>query len=230
MSLTAGPDRLLTLGPCLPIPSVHAVWARRKRAGSSSSLCPVVMTTATDTLTTSKGSTARLSWVSWWGLSGVFFLLGGAITRLSPLVVDAFADHSLSWYHWAFLLPWLGFMGYSEGYRGFQLGYSPRVVARALALRDTRHPGLVVAAPIVVLGYVYGTRKRVIVAWSVTLAVVGLVLIVRQLAQPWRGLVDLGVILGLAWGLLCVVWNILRVLRGEPLEGVDAGMPASHRY
>lgn len=188
------------------------------------------MSTAANTFgASSEAPSPRFSWVSWWGLTGVFVLLGGALYRLTPIVLDAFAGYELSWYHWAFLAPWLGFMGYTEGYKGFQLGYSPRVVARALALRNERRFPLVLGAPVVVLGYVYGTRKRLIVAWGVTCAVICLVMIVRQLDQPWRGLVDLGVILGLAWGLLCVVWNVVRVLRGEELTGVDAGMPESHR-
>ena len=171
----------------------------------------------------------RLTLVSWWGLCGVVALLGSAIARLSPIAFDAFDDGALALHHYVFLAGWLAFMGYTEGYRGFQLGYSPRVVKRALELADERRPWLVAFAPVVVLGYVYGTRKRLIVSWTITCAVVGLVVVVRQLAQPWRGLVDLGVVLGLGWGLVFVGWNVAKVLRGDPLAEVDAGMPAGHR-
>jgi len=33
---------------------------------------------------------------------------------------------------------------------------------------------------------------------------------VRRLAQPWRGIIDAGVVVGLAWGVGSVVYYALR--------------------
>jgi hypothetical protein len=64
-------------------------------------------------------------------------LLGSAVYRLIPLAIAAFSTH-FPCFHW---LAWgasILFMAYSEGYKGFQLHFSPRMVARALYLSD--HP------------------------------------------------------------------------------------------
>ena len=43
------------------------------------------------------------------------------------------------------------------------------------------------------------------------------VLVVRQLPQPWRGIVDGGVVVGLSWGTLAIFANVIQVFRGvEP--------------
>ncbi len=136
-----------------------------------------------------------------WGLAGVFLLLGSAAYRLSCLAIDAFS-FAFFWYHWLFLIFMVLFMGYAEGYRGFQQRFSPRVVARAKYLRE--HPrGLhIVLGPIFCMGYFYATRRRKITSVSLTLGIVILVMLVRLLPQPWRGIIDAGVVLGLIWGLI----------------------------
>ena len=35
--------------------------------------------------------------------------------------------------------------------------------------------------------------------------IVGFVLVIPYLAQPWRGIVDAGVVVGLLWGLITIV-------------------------
>jgi ascorbate-specific PTS system EIIC-type component UlaA len=37
-----------------------------------------------------------------------------------------------------------------------------------------------------------------------TVGIVTLVLAVRRIAQPWRGIIDLGVVLGLTWGIVSI--------------------------
>jgi hypothetical protein len=54
--------------------------------------------------------------------------------------------------------------------------------------------------------------------------VVALVLIVKSLPQPWRGIVDGGVVVGLAWGLVSLCASALRTLiKGPP--AVDLQLP-----
>ena len=43
------------------------------------------------------------------------------------------------------------------------------------------------------------------VVWIGTTAIVGLVLLVQGFSQPWRGIADAGVVVGLTWGLLSFV-------------------------
>jgi len=138
---------------------------------------------------------------AFWGLAGVVLLLGSAVYRLTPLAVEAFS-YPWSWYHWLSFLLILLFMAYAEGYRAFQQAFSPRVAARARYLRD--HPNLLhtLLAPLFCMAYFHAPRRRQITSLSVTAGIIILVVLVRFLSQPWRGIIDGGVVVGLAWGLV----------------------------
>lgn len=140
---------------------------------------------------------------AYWGLAGVIFLLGSAIYRLSLLAVDAFSYNFL-WYHWFALILIVFFMAYVEGYRAFQQAFSPRVAARARYLRD--HPNIIHAifAPLFCMAYFHANRRRQITSILVTAGIIVLVVMVRFLDQPWRGIIDGGVVVGLAWGIVSV--------------------------
>jgi hypothetical protein len=136
-----------------------------------------------------------------WGLAGVFFLIGSAVYRLSFVAYDAFA-HPFGWHHWTSLVLVVVFMAFAEGYRGFQQRFSPRVAARARYLRNNPRTLHVMLAPLFCMGFFYATRRRKITSFSVTFGIVVLVVLVRFLSQPWRGIIDWGVVVGLFWGLV----------------------------
>ncbi len=138
-----------------------------------------------------------------WGILGVSGLLGSAVVRLSAHTFEAVMKGLSAW-EWVALFTWLAFMLYSEGYRGFQRGFSPRVASRAAWLRQ--HPGPLrsLLAPLFCMGFFGATRKRQTVSYILTTAIIGLILLVRLLPQPWRGIVDAGVVAGLLWGLLAL--------------------------
>ncbi|OGW40578.1 MAG: hypothetical protein A2010_01645 [Nitrospirae bacterium GWD2_57_9] len=139
-----------------------------------------------------------------WGVAGVALLLGSAIYRLTPLAVEALTSELL-WYHWLVLLVVLLFMAYVEGYQAFQQGFSPRVAARARYLIAHRNLLHALFAPLFCMAYFHAPRRRRITAISVTAGIVVLVMLVRYVPQPWRGIVDAGVIVGLAWGLISLL-------------------------
>ena len=148
-----------------------------------------------------------------WGVGGVALLVSSAIVRMTPVAIDAFG-HTLYWYHWVFGGAFLVFMLYSEGYRGFQLGFSPRVVARARYLR--RHPRLVhvVFAPLFCMAFFHATKRRQRISLGVATAIVMAVVLVRLISQPWRGIIDLGVVAGLVWGMIALAVYCLVALGG----------------
>ena len=168
---------------------------------------------------------------AFWGLAGVALLLGSAIYRLTPLAIDAFA-YDWSWYHWVSFALMLFFMAYAEGYRAFQLGFSPRVAARARHLRD--HPVAlhVLFAPLFCMAYFHAMKRRQIVSISVTAGIIVLVILVRLLPQPWRGIIDGSVVVGLAWGLVSlIVFGVPGVHnRTFPLFTRSAGKVASDLF
>ena len=136
-----------------------------------------------------------------WGITGVSLLLGGAIYRLTPVAFDALSLNLL-WYHWATLIFVVIFMAHSEGYKGFQKGFSPRVAARAKYLIAQPNLLRTLLAPFFCMGYFHATKKRKIISITLTIAIILLILGVRLLPQPWRGIIDAGVVVGLIWGLL----------------------------
>jgi hypothetical protein len=154
-----------------------------------------------------------------WGLLGVSVLLGSAIWRLSPYVFEL-ADLPMTTLQWVLLAANVVFMAHSEGYKGFQKAFSPRVAARTRYLRD--HPQLLrtLLAPLFCMGFFHATKKRMIVSYVLTLAIVGLIVLVRMLEQPWRGIVDAGVVVGLSWGLLAY-WIFAAQALTSPEYAVD---------
>ena len=57
-------------------------------------------------------------------------------------------------------------------------------------------------APFFCMGYFYASKKTKIVAYALTFGIIILIVLVKFLEQPWRGIVDFGVVLGLSYGLI----------------------------
>ncbi|MCC6214943.1 MAG: hypothetical protein IT376_08750 [Polyangiaceae bacterium] len=170
-----------------------------------------------------------LRWVAIvWGVGGVLALLGQAIARLAPLARDAIERHTLSDAQLVALVTWVLFSAYTEGYKGFHKRFSPRVVARALHL--ARHPRAlhVALAPAFCMSWFHASRRGLAVAWGIVFMVAGFVLLLRRVPQPWRGIVDAGVVVGLALGALSVLYWALCAARGAPV-GIDPDLPAPRR-
>jgi hypothetical protein len=140
-----------------------------------------------------------------WGFSGVVALLGFAVYRLGHRAAELLGA-SLTGAQWVFLLVFAVFMLVAEGYRGFQKKFSPRTAARVRYLRDNPRPLHVALAPLFCMGYFHATRKTQVTAICLTLGIVLLVVLVRFLPFPWRGMVDFGVVLGLSYGILSFAW------------------------
>ena len=140
-----------------------------------------------------------------WGVLGACTVLGFAIRRMATQVSEGFS-HPLNVTHYLVMVPWVVFMLYSEGYKGFQKGYSPRVASRAHYLRDQSTWLRAICAPIFCMGFFHSTRKRKIVISCLLVGVALLVLIFQFIPQPWRGVLDLGVVLGLSWGVLTTLY------------------------
>ncbi|MFN3197260.1 MAG: hypothetical protein ACE366_02410 [Bradymonadia bacterium] len=154
---------------------------------------------------------------SLWGVLGALSLLGSAIWRLTPIALEPFTvGPALTGFQWVLYVGFIVFNAHAEGYRGFQKGYSPRVVARSLYLAEHPKPLHVLLAPAFCMGLFYATKKRMIVGWVLITVIVGVIAAVRQLDQPWRAIIDGGVVVGLAWGAIAVVVFYVRGLMGRP--------------
>lgn len=147
-----------------------------------------------------------------WGVIGVIALLLFAVYRLAPFVSELLQNQLTVW-QWLAIIAWTTFMLYTEGYQAFQKQFAPRVVARAQYL--ARHGTIkqAILAPLFCVGYFAASSKRIIVAYSLAVGIIGLIAIVHFIPQPWRGIIDIGVVLGLAYGIVCIVWFGLCALR-----------------
>ena len=150
-----------------------------------------------------------------WGLTGVVLLLGQALWRLVPLAAEPFVQPGFTTLHWVLYAAFAVFMAWSEGYRGFQKAFAPRVVSRARRL-PSRPAWTWVLAPAVCMGLLHATRKRLIVSWVLLIGIVSLVVAVKQLPWQWRAIVDGGVVVGLGWGVLAVLAFAVRGSEADP--------------
>ncbi len=155
-----------------------------------------------------------------WGVGGILLLLGFAVLRLGAVAVEGFGQ-PLGLMHWALFAVWTPYMIWAEGYKGFYRAFAPRVVARARHLYLHPRPLHVLLAPLYCMGYVHATRRRRLLSMGLTSMIIGFVLLVRMLPQPWRGIVDAGVVAGLITGIVSIFW-FLEVIRRDP-----ASMPVS---
>tara|TARA_Y100001968_G_scaffold276646_1_gene271057 strand:+ start:2171 stop:2614 length:444 start_codon:yes stop_codon:yes gene_type:complete len=137
------------------------------------------------------------------------------------MAIEAMEQGAMGPGHWAFLLLWVGYMGYAEGWKGFHKKVGPRTASRAFYLAEKRPIRHLIFAPIFCMALYHASRKTLIVRWALVIGIITLVVLIRQLPQPWRGIIDAGVAVGLAMGLCSVIYFFIRGLRGEVEELTD---------
>ncbi len=160
-----------------------------------------------------------------WGVAGVIALLLRPLVALTAQAWSALSG-PLDPIHWAFVAVWVPFMAWSEGYRGFHARFAPRTIARAAWLAQNPTPLRVLLAPLVCLALVHVRRSTLIVRMILLTGIVSLIVSVRLLPAPWRGLIDAGVVVGLGWGAASVIWFGVRALRGS-VPAFDLALPGT---
>jgi len=149
-----------------------------------------------------------------WGYAGICLIFASAIYRLGPMALQL-TTQTLHWYHWLALLFSVVFMGFAEGYKGFQKGFSPRVAARMRYLSNDVTPVRVLLAPLFCMGFFHSERRRKIVTFTLTIGILIIIQVVHHVPQPWRGIIDAGVVLGLLWGIVSLTLFTLKAFFGE---------------
>jgi hypothetical protein len=150
-------------------------------------------------------ATAARGWVLLWGAGAVVLSLLDAIVRLSRVALEGVSHGMLRGPQLAFTLVWIVVIVYGEGYRAFGSVLAPRMAARLLHLARGGRPFARALAPLHALSLFDTPPRRMLSAWILLAGIVTVVLIVRKLPQPWRGSVDLGVVLALSWGAVAIV-------------------------
>jgi hypothetical protein len=144
-----------------------------------------------------------------WGVAGFSLILLDAINRLAHIAVHAL-DTGLTALQWLCLVIVVLALAYAEGYRGFQKKFAPRCAARLYYLYKNPEPVAALLAPLFCMGFFRATRGPLRFAWVGTTLIVMLIIILHGAPQPWRGIVDAGVVVGLSWGLISFWVSIWR--------------------
>ena len=168
---------------------------------------------------------------SLWGASGVAYILIKAIVRVLPIALEPFSKADgivpLTKFQLSSYILTCLFFAYAEGYKGFQLKFSPLVVARSFTIQPKSSPiHHLLLAPLYSMGLFHATKKRMIVSWCVTIGVATIVAAVKRMPYPWRNIVDAGVVVGLSWGTISILGGyMISLLTGIAPIGVDPAMP-----
>jgi len=158
---------------------------------------------------------------SLWAAGGFIAILGKSVKRILPLALEPFGTDAaaLSTFQLGSYIAMCLWFSYVEGYKGFQLKFSPLVVARAQTLKPFQGTPVhhVLLGPFYAMGLFHATKKRKIVSWSVSTGVAIIVAVVKKFPYPWRNIVDAGVIAGLSWGSI----SILAIWIRAAIFGID---------
>ena len=147
-----------------------------------------------------------------------------AIYRLAPMAM-ALENSPMNQLHWLALIFSVVYMAYAEGYKGFHLGFAPRLVSRANYLRENPRIDHILLAPLFCMGYIYATRRRKFLSIGLTIMIICFILIARILPQPWRGILDAGVVVGLMIGIGSILYFLVINRIYPDLIHVSAEVP-----
>ena len=144
-----------------------------------------------------------------WSVGGVSVLLLGGVFSVLPHALEI-EPAQRSPAEWAALVAFGLFMLVGKGYFGFHRSFSPRTAGRAWELSRDRRPLVIALGPLYAMCLVMAPRPRMLRSWALVLAIAAIVPLVGAQPQPWRGIVDIGVVLGLGVGLASFWWHAWR--------------------
>lgn len=158
-----------------------------------------------------------------WGALGVALLVGKSCQSLFMRAEEALLN-GLSTYQWVILVLYSLFMLYFEGYKGFQKKFSPRTAARVHYLYMNPRPLHALLAPFFCMGYFHAKRKVRIAAIAISTLILCVIFLMEYCPQPWRGIIDVGVILGLSYGLISFGCFLVKVFTTKD-HGISPEVP-----
>lgn len=167
---------------------------------------------------------ARASPATVWAVLGVVYFLFKGLKRLVPYALQPFTD-GMGTASWVAYVLTAVFFAYCEGYRGFQQRFSPLVVRRAFLLNNQQPPLRQVLAPAYAMALFGATEKRKRIEWGIVFAIICLVVVVKRLPYPYRSILDVGVCVGLSWGICSVLAIFAKSLRTGHAPDVDPCLP-----
>lgn len=146
-----------------------------------------------------------------WALAGLVLLLGRAsVSLLAKGYREILAPPALAPLEWAGLIAIVALFVWGEGWMALHRRWAPRVAGRIRSLGGETGAVSVLLAPLHALGLVGAERRTVARSWGAAAAIVVAVVVVRQLAQPWQGMIKLGVAGALAIGVVSLAVRVVE--------------------
>lgn len=147
---------------------------------------------------------------SLWAVIALSAALLEAIYRLGARAASViFAG--LSAQQWVWLLVIVALFVWAEGVRALHGRFVPGVLERLPVLSP--FPLAIVLAPFEALGLLKAPAKTRLRALATVAAIVAAVLVVRQLPEPWRAMIDAGVAVALSVGVVSLLVRSLSQTR-----------------
>lgn len=167
---------------------------------------------------------------SLWGSFGVIMILANSIKRIVPIALEPLlrsASAPLTNFQLAAYVSMCLWFAYVEGYKGFQLKFSPLVVSRSLTLKPFNGSPFhhILLGPFYSMALFHATKRRQIISWSVSTGVICIVAAVKRLPYPWRNIIDAGVVVGLTWGSLSIAIQWVKAIFSGQQSLVDPCLP-----
>jgi hypothetical protein len=159
-----------------------------------------------------------------WGIGGVLLSFVHAIVTLTPRAWAPIASGSLTTPQIVIYVGWVIVNAYGEGYRALHRKFCPRVVARAYHLAQHPTPLPALLAPFYCFSLFHASRRGLLKGWLLIAMIATFIVLLHFTPQPWRGIVDGGVIVALAWGALALLVLAARALRSGPPD-VEMELP-----
>ena len=139
-----------------------------------------------------------------YSIGGVIAIFSSAIYRLYPHVRESMS-YEYSTLNWIVLTAYLIVMIVGKGYFALHRGFVPRVIDRSELLIENGNLIDKLLAPLYCMGFFKAPRKRIIISYVMIFFIVSFIVSASKISQPWRGIIDLGVVVGLSLGILSLL-------------------------
>jgi hypothetical protein len=158
--------------------------------------------------------------VSSFGLGVLALTLAEATIRLGVRALLT-VHEGLSTAQYVLLALSVSAFGYGEGYRALHRSFAPRVIERAKALARSEPRGLrgVLSSPLYMLCLVQAEPRLLRRGWLSVFLIVCAVMVVREVPEPYRGIIDAGVAVALGMGLCSLVGGYIAAVRSKQQQG-----------
>ncbi len=139
-----------------------------------------------------------------YSIGGVIAIFSSAIYRLYPHVQESIS-YEFSILNWIILALYLLVMIVGKGYFALHRGFVPRVINRSELLVENGTFIDRLLAPLYCMGFFKAPKKRLIISYSMLFLIITFIVSASKISQPWRGIIDLGVVIGLSLGILSLL-------------------------